>query len=244
MPGMDDDRQHWARVAAEWVAWARTPRHDSFWSYRAALADFIGPGTGAALDVGCGEGRVSRELSALGYRVTASDAVGELLAAAAAAESARAYVRADAAALPFGDACFDLVMAYNVWMDVPDVPSTAREMRRVLRPSGQGIISIVHPFTDRGRFANGRTDAPFVVRGSYFGRQRFEGVEQRGGLRMHFVGWSQPLEDYAEALRGAGLAITALREPRPDPGVAGEQLRHGTRMPYFLWLKVRPLPFP
>ncbi len=244
MQRTDDDRQHWARVAAEWVAWARMPKHDAFWSYRAALADFVGPGKGAALDVGCGEGRLSRELTALGYHVIASDAVGELLAAAAAAESAAGYVRADAAALPFADACFELVMAYNVWMDLPDVPATAREMRRVLRPTGQAIISIVHPFTDRGRFADPAPDAAFVVRGSYFGRQRFAGVEQRGGLRMHFAGWSQPLEYYAAALRAAGLAITELREPVPDLSIGGDHLRHGTRMPFFLWLKVRPLPMP
>ena len=66
MRGMDEDRQHWSRVAADWVAWARAPDHDAFWAYRAALAAFIGRGQGAALDVGCGEGRVARELRALG----------------------------------------------------------------------------------------------------------------------------------------------------------------------------------
>jgi SAM-dependent methyltransferase len=242
MQPTDDDGQHWARVAAEWVAWARTPNHDAFWSYRAALAAFLRPGTGAALDLGCGEGRVSRELTALGYHVIAFDPVGELLAAAAEARSASHYVRADAAALPFRDAYFDLVVAYNVLMDVPDVPAVVTEMRRVLRPTGRAIISIVHPFADRGRFADSTPDAPFVVRGSYFGRERFEGVEQRGGLRMHFAGWSQPVEDYAEALSDAGFAITGLREPVPDLSIGGEHLRHGTRMPFFLWLEVRPFP--
>jgi hypothetical protein len=44
------------------------------------------------------------------------------------------------------------------------------------------------------RFAGTETNAPFVLEGTYFGRQRFEGVEERDGLRMHFAGWSQPLE--------------------------------------------------
>lgn len=57
---------------------------------------------------------------------------------------------------------------------------------------------------------------------------------ERGGLRMHFAGWSQPLEAYAAALEDAGLAITSLREPRPDRG--DEQDR---RVPLFLWLKAR-----
>ena len=42
---------------------------------RDAFADFVGAGSGDALDIGCGEGRISRELKALGYKVTAADAV-------------------------------------------------------------------------------------------------------------------------------------------------------------------------
>jgi SAM-dependent methyltransferase len=205
------------------------------------LASFIGRGDGDALDVGCGEGRVARALLALGYRVIATDPVGELVEAAAKAQSAHGYAVAGATALPFDDGRFDLVVAYNVLMDVEDVPAALKEMRRVVRPTGQLVISIVHPFTDRGRFADAATTAPFVLHGTYFGRQRFEGVEERNGLRMPFAGWSQPLEAYVAALERAGLAITALREPVPDLAHGREHLRPWTRVPLFLWLKVRPL---
>jgi SAM-dependent methyltransferase len=234
---MGEDRQHWSRVAADWVAWARAPDHDAFWAYRAALAAFIGPGHGAALDMGCGEGRVARELRTLGYQVTAADPVDALVAAAAEAESARAYVLADATELPFQDGTFDLVVAYNVLMDIADVPGAVKEMRRVLRSAGQLVISIVHPFTDRGRMVGSAMNARFVIRGTYFGRQRFDSVEQRHGLRMPFAGWSQPLEGYAAALEAAGLAITSLREPVPDLAHGGAHLQPWTRMPLFLWLK-------
>jgi hypothetical protein len=33
----------------------------------------------------------------------------------------------------------------------------------------------------------------------------------RNGLKMHFAGWSQPLESYMAALETVGLAITSLR---------------------------------
>src|SRR5689334_12372552 len=62
MSTISPDREHWSRFAQEWIAWARTPGHDAFWAYRRYLAEFIGPGDGEVLDVGCGEGRVSREL--------------------------------------------------------------------------------------------------------------------------------------------------------------------------------------
>jgi SAM-dependent methyltransferase len=230
------DREHWARVASAWIAWARSPNHDVFWAYRKSLVDFIGPGDGKALDVGCGEGRVSRELKALGYQVTASDVVAEMIEAAVTATSAHHYAVADAAALPFSDGSFDLVVAYNMLMDVEDVLGTLKEIRRVMRSNGELVVSLVHPFRDRGDFASAEPDAPFIVRGSYFGRQRFEGSEQRSGLRMNFAGWSQPLEAYAAALEEAGLAITSLREPVPENG---DQQNH--RVPLFLWLRARPL---
>ncbi len=235
------DEAHWTRVAQQWIAWARSPDHDAFWAYREALVDFIGPGRGEALDIGCGEGRVSRELRKLGYHVTASDAVAPMVDAAREADSADAYVVASAAKLPFADASFDLAMAYNVLMDVEDVPAAVAEARRVLKPAGELLISLVHPFRDRGRFAGPEPDAPFVLEGSYYGRVRFEGEEEHNGLRMHFAGWSQPLEAYVAALAQAGLAITALREPLPDL-TNSDRLQQWSRLPLFLWLKARILP--
>jgi len=242
MKNTDEDRKHWSRVASEWVAWARAPNHDAFWTYREALVTFIGRGDGEALDVGCGEGRVARELINCGYRVTAVDPVPELVEAAIQARSAHHYAIAGATDLPFEDSSFDLVVAYNVLMDVEDVPAALKEIRRVMRPEGQVLISIVHPFSDRGRFASEDGDSSFVLQGTYFGRQHFEGTEERNGLRMHFAGWSQPLEAYAFALERVGLAITSLREPIPDLGDGQDHMEQWTRVPLFLWLKARPRP--
>jgi len=155
----DLDRAHWSRVARQWIAWARSPNHDAFWAYREALAAFVGPGGGEALEVGCGEGRVSRELKTLGYRVVASDIAAEMVAAATDADSAHHYVVADATSLPFNHERFDLIVAYNVLMDVVDVPAVLTELARVMRPDGRLIISIVHPFADRGAFAGPEPDA-------------------------------------------------------------------------------------
>jgi len=169
MSGKHIDIEHWSRIASEWTAWARAPNHDEFWAYRGSLIAFIGQGDGDALDVGCGEGRVSRVLKECGYRVTAIDPVEKLVSAAEKARSADAYRIAAAADLPFENCSFDLVVAYNVLMDVEDVLAALKEIRRVLRPSGILVISIVHPFADRGHFAGPEANASFVLHDSYFG---------------------------------------------------------------------------
>ena len=242
MSGKPIDIEHWSRVASEWTAWARAPNHDAFWAYRASLLAFIGRGAGDALDVGCGEGRVSRVLKDCGYRVTAVDPVEQLVSAAEQAGSADAYKIAAAADLPFANCSFDLAVAYNVLMDVEDIPAALKEVRRVLRPSGTFVISIVHPFADRGHFAGAEANAPFVLQRSYFGRERFEGTEVRNGLQMDFAGWSQPLESYMTALESAHLVVTSLREPVPDTSDKASHMERWSRVPLFLWLKARLMP--
>ena len=118
-----------------------------------------------------------------GYRVTATDPVEKFVSAAEQVSSADHYKVAAATDLPFRESSFDLVIAYNVPMDIDDAPAALKEIKRVLRPAKTLLISVVHPFADRGRFANQEPNAPFVLEASYFGRVRFEGVEERDGLR-------------------------------------------------------------
>ena len=201
------------------------------------MLDFIGTGKGNALEVGCGEGRVSRAIKECGYRVTATDPVEAFVAAARDTESADDYRIAPVTSLPFEDQSFDLVVAYNVLMDAEDVPAAVKEITRVLRPSGIFMVSVVHPFADRGRFASAESEAPFVLEGSYFGQERFEGIEEYDGLRMRFAGWSHPLESYVTAMESAGLAIISLREPKPDE--KWPRAKQWSRVPLFLWPKAR-----
>ena len=231
---------HWEQVAPDWIDWARASGHDAFWAYRAALRAFLpGPGR-VTLDLGCGEGRVARELTALGHAVTAADYAPSLLAAARQAHSARDYVVADAGALPFGTGTFDRVVAYNMLMDVPDMPRAVAEARRVLAPDGILTVSVVHPFADRGRFGSDAPDAPFSVPGTYFGRQHFSNRVTEGAHRMTFDGWSYPLQDYMTAFEAAGLAVTRLREPVPDVEEF-PAMTPWARIPLFVWINLRPL---
>ena len=222
----------WETEAANWIAWTRKPGHDAYWSYRDAFFELVPPPGRRTLELGCGEGRVCRDLAAHGHRVIGLDSAPTLLAAAREADPDGEYVLADAAAAPFGDGEFDLVVAYNSLMDIDDMPGAVREAARVLEPGGRFCVSVTHPTMDAGRFESRAPDAPFSITGSYFGRRKFEATFARAGLEVTFRGWCYPLEDYARALEDAGFVIEALREPR-DPG---EDPRHA-RIPMFLWLR-------
>jgi SAM-dependent methyltransferase len=236
--------EDWEREARNWIAWARTPGHDAYWDHSGPPFFELVPAAGhATLEVGCGEGRVARDLAARGHRVTGVDASPTLLDAARESDPGGRYVLADAAALPFEDAAFDLVVAFNSLMDVDDMPGAVRESGRVLEPGGRLCLCVTHPLADAGRWESREPDAGFVVEGSYFGRRRFEETFERDGLVISFHGWCYPLEDYFRALEKAGFLVEALREPAA-PEAASEPDRSAERwrrVPNFLCVRaVRP----
>jgi SAM-dependent methyltransferase len=235
----------WEWQADDWARWARTPGHDSYWLFRDLFFDAIVPSPGRlTLEVGCGEGRVARDLAQRGHTMVALDASPTLTAMAAAADPGGRYVLGDAAALPFGDGCFDTVVAYNSLMDVADMPASVREASRVLEPGGRLCVCVTHPTADAGKFQSKEPDAPFVIPGAYLGRHRFTDVFERDGLQVTFAGWRYSLEEYARALEDADLLIDRLREP-PAPARA-LTVRPGyerwQRLPNFLHVRAVKLP--
>ncbi|WP_211215289.1 class I SAM-dependent methyltransferase [Actinoalloteichus spitiensis] len=127
----------WEEQARNWIAWARRPGFDSWWHLRERFLALVPPPGAATLDLGCGEGRISRELRARGHRVHGVDASPTLVSAARDADHGGAYAVAEGTALPFADGVFDVVVSHNVLMDVDDLTGTVAEAARVLRPGGR-----------------------------------------------------------------------------------------------------------
>ena len=236
-------REHWERNAESWAAWARKPDFDSYWQFAKAFFELVPPPGDRTLEVGCGEGRVSRDLAARGHRVFAVDASTKLIRLAHDAGGSIAYAQCDAAALPFPDESFDLVVFYNSLMDFDDMNASVAEAGRVLRRGGTLCASITHPLQDAGLFSSRDGNAPFVIEGSYLGDRRVVDIEvERDGQRMHFKGWAYPLEAYVRAQEDAGLMIQALREPAMDsvPGSMDPSDERWRRIPLFLmWRAVK-----
>ena len=232
----------WEAEAANWIALTRL-EDDAYWEYSPSFFELIPSPGRATLEIGCGEGRVARDLVKRGHRVTGVDASPTMLDAAREAHSEGEYELADAADLPFEDDSFDLVVSYNSLIDIQDMPGAVREAARVLEPGSPFCICVTHPLADAGRFEAKEADARFVIRGSYLDARRVEEPIERPGLRMTFYGWSYPLEDYARALQEAGFLIDALREPRQSDDIvaAHPHERRWQRIPQFLYLRaIRP----
>jgi SAM-dependent methyltransferase len=231
-----EDRAAWEAEAENWVRWARTPGHDAYWFYRDAFFDTVVPAPRRqTLEVGCGEGRVTRDLTTRGHRVVSIDGSPTLLRHAREADPVGRYVLGDASALPVGDGSVDLVVAYNSLMDFDDMPRAVAEAARVLEPGAVFCICVTHPMFDAGGFEGDTSDAPYVLRGRYFGTRRFEQTIVKNGLSIGFRGWSHSLERYFSALSTAGFVVDALREPAPATGA--DDYERWRRYPMFLHVR-------
>ncbi|WP_335973593.1 class I SAM-dependent methyltransferase [Streptomyces sp. CA2R106] len=200
-----------------------------------AEAALLGPAAGLkgldVLEVGAGAAQCSRWLAARGARpvaldlshrqlqharridLEAGDAVADVPAAAAPA-AAPALVQADAGALPFADASFDLVCsAYGALPFIADTARVHREVARVLRPGGRWVFSVTHPV--RWAFPDEPGPEGLTAVASYFDRTPYVEQDDRG-LAV-YVEHHRTLGDRVREITAAGLRLVDLVEPEwPD----------------------------
>jgi SAM-dependent methyltransferase len=232
-------RKGWETQAGNWVRFARTPGHDKYHELMnlPAFLDLLPAPGRRTLDLGCGEGRVSRALAAAGHTMVAIDSSPVLAVAAATLPPAPAAVVSDAARLPFADGSFDLVVAYMCLHDTDGMTDAIREAARVLQPGGRLAVAIPHPLNTAADASGLDSDASMVIT-SYLDAAPADWTLDRDGVQVHFHSEHRPIGAYAAALTSAGLLIEQLREPKPTPALIAQHpsAAHWLRLPLFLHL--------
>jgi len=234
----------WERNAPTWITWARTDTLDvSYWRFNRDLFLELVPAPGRkTLDLGCGEGRLSRDLKALGHDVVGVDLSETMLASAFEADPSIETHRADAAELPFADASFDCVVAFMSLQDIERLDEAVLEVARVLEPGGVLCVAIVHPINSAGECEGEDPDSPFTISGSYLEPSYYADEIERDRISLEIVSTHRPLGSYTAALTKAGLLIEELGETHlPEHATATERTRRWQRIPLFLYLRaVKP----
>ena len=101
----------------------------------------------SVLEIACGTGVVTRALSAAlptACAIAATDLNEAMVAHAERVGTSRPvkWRQADAAALPYEDGCFDIVVCQFGVMFFPERVAAYREVRRVLRPGGTFLFNV------------------------------------------------------------------------------------------------------
>lgn len=177
------------------------------------------PAAGMLVDVGCGEGQVSRLAAAAGLEVVGVDPSGLQIAEAERRGGGPRYVQAGADSLPVDDGAADAVVACLVFEHIDDLDGAIDEVARVLRPGGRFLFLLNHPLLqtpNSGWIDDQILDPPeqYWRVGEYL--TEAETMEQvTAGTYIRFL--HRPLGRYLNSLRRAGLLLEEFVEPAPPP---------------------------
>lgn len=200
-------------------------------------------GSTRVLDIGCGDGQVSRLAARLGAQVVGIDPTWNCVSVAKARGGGPVFARAGAAALPFADATFDAVVACLVFEHIREVDAAIAEVSRVLQPGGRFCFFLNHPLLqtpNSGWIDDQILDPPeqYWRIGPYLiEHESDEEVEK--DVFIPFI--HRPLSRYVNTLAEHGLLVERMLEPAPPDGFlerAAEYLEVAT-IPRLLYLRTR-----
>ncbi|CAN5252189.1 class I SAM-dependent methyltransferase [soil metagenome] len=183
-------------------------------------AGLLGPVEGRRIiEVGCGSAPCARWLRSRGASVVGTDLSARMLAHAQATATSTGIdvplVQADACALPFADASFDL--ACSAFGAVPFVADSARlmaEVARVLRPGGRWVFAVTHPV--RWIFPDDPGPGGLTVTTPYFDRTPYVEIDASGAAM--YVEHHRTLGDRVREIVAAGLVLADVIEPEWTAG--------------------------
>lgn len=172
------------------------------------------------LDAGCGSGYGSAELARTARAVVALDLSADAVrhAAGAYARPNLTFLQASCAALPLASGAAELAVTYEVIEHIPEWKAFLHELRRVVSPSGQLVIST----PNRGYYADSRRQSgpnPYHV-------HEFDFEEFAAELEALFPHVAFYLQNHVEGIAFQPVSTdhpgSQLREEphAPDPGTA------------------------
>lgn len=191
------------------------------------ILDLVGEINGKrVLDLGCGEGYLSREMTHKGATVYGIDGSEQMIKIANAKSDQMnktldnkikiEYKVGDITKrLPYEDRQFDLVVCNMVLMDICEITKVIKDVIRILKKNGRFLFSIVHPcfFDALGSWiVIDKGISIFVPKQRY--TEEVVYMKQLVGLStdIKLTHYNRPIQFYVNTLLDLGLIISDFRE--------------------------------
>lgn len=231
----------WNAMGDEWFELAQTGEARNCFIMPNMLK-FLGNVQGKKiLDLGCGEGGYSRELTKRGAQLVSVDCSSKAIEYAISLARAENldiehFVRNSNDLFDIESEQFDVVLCSMMLMDCEDFDGTLQEAYRVLKKGGKVFASVLHPCFDGNHETGiGRQGVGIerqVVVKNYFEPKEWTAPLHKGTIPV--IWRHRTLEDYVKGFLKAGFIIEDVNEPQ----ATDEQAQLSTAM---AWLKKIPL---
>jgi SAM-dependent methyltransferase len=241
-----DPNDLWETHAQWWIDGFTDGADPEYTEQIMPLAAEVLAGAQRVLDVGCGDGQISRLAAAGGASlVVGIDPTWNQISVAAGRQGGVSFARAGADGLPFPDGAFDAVVACLVFEHIEAVDAAIAEVGRVLEPGGRFAFFLNHPLLqtpNSGWIDDQVLDPPeqYWRIGDYLIEDStLEEVEK--DVFIPFI--HRPLSRYVNALAANGLLIDRMEEPAPPPGFLAKAQEYvaASTIPRLLLLSTRKL---
>ena len=184
-------------------------------------------GSQRVLDVGCGEGQVTRRAVALGADAVGLDSTWAQITVARDRAGGPTYLLSPAERLPFPSAAFDAVVMCLVIEHLDPFEPAIVEMARVLEPGGRLLLLLNHPLLQTpgsGWVDDHILEEQYWRVGPYL-RDDSTLEEVAPGVNLPFM--HRPLSRYVHVMAEVGLLIDDMEEPPPPPGFLAAAWEYG-----------------
>jgi 2-polyprenyl-3-methyl-5-hydroxy-6-metoxy-1,4-benzoquinol methylase len=219
----DGDIKKWDSIAGQYNRWLGVsgPNINNRFTeiVTDAVLDLLGNVAGArVLDLGCGEGYLSRILARGGAQVQGIDGSREMIRLAEkqwAGAKGNFIVGDIRDRLPYGEGSFTHVICNMVLMDLEDIDVVFREANRVLEDKGLLVASVVHPcfFLATVEWQESDSGSPcFMPTHRYVEPRRVNKTLAEIEPQVDVVHYHRPIQDYVNSILRAELRLVTLRE--------------------------------
>lgn len=252
----------WDSVAEKWNSSMQNGDWFQKFIIYPTVKNFLGDAAGKKIiDIGCGNGHLSRYLSSLGAEVTGIDKSKQMIAMCRRYKSKAAFRVCDITEAKVPAEKYQVAIFNNSLQDMQNFVAAIRSAHSLLCEGGELIIAVKHPCfhpdkselgwliecADGSSFFTGPGLTELAscgkeYRGKYFAMDGyFSGASHvRSWFGENTVSFARTLQDYLNGIIQSGFSLREIREPVPLKD--GENQNPHlyallTRIPNFIFLK-------
>lgn len=213
-------RQAYEKLASGYDAMIDVKPHNAFYDRPNTLSLFDEIGDKRILDAGCGPGKYAQILYEKGAReVVGFDISSGMIDKARERNRDRGtfFVHDLSEPIPIADnQSFDYVLCALALHYLEDTSVAISEFYRLLKPGGQLIVSVEHPFFDY----------LYYQTGNYFGKERVSSVWKGFGFPVEVECYRRSLGETLGQFTDNGFVINKILEPLPTAEFEKADPRH------------------